>query len=162
MILQLYGPVIFGAIAQLGERLTGSQEVVGSIPTSSTKDKKGLTHFELTLLSFTKNSPNRYFIYEFLKCNAWLFSPRLNQAHHTNQFFSSLKSVTTLSYSACLHLRSRLKIAEYRNILSNLTRNSCTWSQIFPVCFTCAQFNKRRQIRDGWYEITNMLSKRYW
>jgi hypothetical protein len=27
----------FGAIAQLGERLTGSQEVVGSIPSSSTK-----------------------------------------------------------------------------------------------------------------------------
>ena len=26
-----------GAIAQLGERLTGSQEVVGSIPSSSTK-----------------------------------------------------------------------------------------------------------------------------
>ena len=28
---------VVGAIAQLGERLTGSQEVVGSIPTSSTK-----------------------------------------------------------------------------------------------------------------------------
>jgi hypothetical protein len=31
-----------GAVAQLGERLTGSQEVVGSIPSSSTKfHKKG-------------------------------------------------------------------------------------------------------------------------
>jgi hypothetical protein len=29
-----------GAIAQLGERLTGSQEVVGSIPTSSTNHKE--------------------------------------------------------------------------------------------------------------------------
>ena len=30
----------FGAIAQLGERLTGSQEVVGSIPIGSTNNKK--------------------------------------------------------------------------------------------------------------------------
>ncbi len=31
-----------GAIAQLGERLTGSQEVSGSIPLSSTIDSKGV------------------------------------------------------------------------------------------------------------------------
>ena len=31
-----------GVIAQLGERLNGIQEVVGSIPTSSTNIKKGL------------------------------------------------------------------------------------------------------------------------
>ena len=34
-----------GAIAQLGERLTGSQEVVGSIPSSSTKSKGALQCF---------------------------------------------------------------------------------------------------------------------
>ena len=32
----------FGAVAQLGERMTGSHEVVGSIPISSTKKIKGL------------------------------------------------------------------------------------------------------------------------
>ena len=32
-----------GAVAQLGERLNGIQEVVGSIPSSSTKDNTGLT-----------------------------------------------------------------------------------------------------------------------
>ncbi len=32
----------FGAVAQLGERMTGSHEVVGSIPISSTKNIKGL------------------------------------------------------------------------------------------------------------------------
>ena len=31
-----------GAIAQLGERLTGSQEVVGSIPSSSIEKAKAL------------------------------------------------------------------------------------------------------------------------
>jgi hypothetical protein len=46
----LTGPVRFstkffhasGAVAQLGERLNGIQEVVGSIPSSSTKNFKGL------------------------------------------------------------------------------------------------------------------------
>ena len=38
-----------GVIAQLGERLTGSQEVVGSIPTSSTNYIKGLSLNGLTL-----------------------------------------------------------------------------------------------------------------
>ena len=33
---------LLGAIAQLGERLHGMQEVVGSIPTSSTRLLKGL------------------------------------------------------------------------------------------------------------------------
>ena len=33
----------FGAIAQLGERLNGIQEVVGSIPSGSTKKDKGLS-----------------------------------------------------------------------------------------------------------------------
>ena len=32
----------FGAVAQLGERMTGSHEVDGSIPFSSTNDYKGL------------------------------------------------------------------------------------------------------------------------
>ena len=31
-----------GAVAQLGERMTGSHEVVGSIPSSSTRNYKGL------------------------------------------------------------------------------------------------------------------------
>ena len=39
---------IHGVVAQLGERLNGIQEVVGSIPTSSTKQKKGLTKQRLT------------------------------------------------------------------------------------------------------------------
>ena len=34
-----------GAIAQMGERLTGSQEVVGSIPSSSTNKIKDLANF---------------------------------------------------------------------------------------------------------------------
>jgi hypothetical protein len=34
----------FGAVAQLGERMTGSHEVVGSIPISSTKKIKGLSN----------------------------------------------------------------------------------------------------------------------
>ena len=34
----------FGAVAQLGERMTGSHEVRGSIPLSSTFKIKGLTH----------------------------------------------------------------------------------------------------------------------
>jgi hypothetical protein len=33
---------LLGAIAQLGERLHGMQEVVGSIPTSSTRLTEGL------------------------------------------------------------------------------------------------------------------------
>ena len=33
----------YGAVAQLGERLNGIQEVVGSIPSSSTRKSKGLT-----------------------------------------------------------------------------------------------------------------------
>ena len=36
-----YSKLIFGAIAQLGERLTGSQEVVGSIPIGSTRKDAG-------------------------------------------------------------------------------------------------------------------------
>jgi len=36
-----------GVVAQLGERLNGIQEVVGSIPTSSTKNIKGLTIIRL-------------------------------------------------------------------------------------------------------------------
>ena len=36
---------IFGAVAQLGERLTGSQEVDGSIPFSSTKIIKELANW---------------------------------------------------------------------------------------------------------------------
>ena len=40
---------IRGVVAQLGERLNGIQEVVGSIPTSSTKQKKGLTKQRLAL-----------------------------------------------------------------------------------------------------------------
>ena len=123
MILQLYGPVIFGAIAQLGERLTGSQEVVGSIPTSSTKDIKGLTHFELTLLSFTKNSPSGYFIYGFLKCNAWWFRLIIPA-----KLFATPKSVITPSYSDCLQLKSRLKIeVKFSLFVShgyNLTRDN--------------------------------------
>ena len=35
----------FGAIAQLGERLNGIQEVVGSIPSGSTNKIKGLAGF---------------------------------------------------------------------------------------------------------------------
>ena len=35
-------PPAFGAIAQLGERLNGIQEVVGSIPIGSTNKTKGL------------------------------------------------------------------------------------------------------------------------
>ena len=31
----------YGGVAQLGERLTGSQEVMGSIPTVSTKESAG-------------------------------------------------------------------------------------------------------------------------
>ena len=34
----------FGAVAQLGERMTGSHEVVGSIPISSTSKIKGLSN----------------------------------------------------------------------------------------------------------------------
>ncbi len=48
----VFSVAIYGAIAQLGERLTGSQEVVGSIPSSSTNKIKGLTHFGLTLFFF--------------------------------------------------------------------------------------------------------------
>ena len=33
----IYNQIFFGAIAQLGERLRGTQEVGGSIPPSSTK-----------------------------------------------------------------------------------------------------------------------------
>jgi hypothetical protein len=33
----------FGAIAQLGERLNGIQEVTGSIPVSSTRNTSGVT-----------------------------------------------------------------------------------------------------------------------
>ncbi len=45
-LLTYYDP--HGAIAQLGERLTGSQEVVGSIPSSSTNDIKHLTYTKLS------------------------------------------------------------------------------------------------------------------
>ena len=38
----VFSVAIYGAIAQLGERLTGSQEVVGSIPSSSTNRKRHL------------------------------------------------------------------------------------------------------------------------
>ena len=34
----------FGAVAQMGERMTGSHEVRGSIPLSSTKDLKRLVY----------------------------------------------------------------------------------------------------------------------
>ncbi len=38
-----YGRIpVFGGIAQLGERLTGSQEVMGSSPTISTKSLKAV------------------------------------------------------------------------------------------------------------------------
>jgi hypothetical protein len=37
-----------GAVAQLGERLNGIQEVVGSIPISSTKKIKRLANYWLT------------------------------------------------------------------------------------------------------------------
>ena len=40
-----YKPPSFGAIAQLGERLNGIQEVGGSRPPSSTKNYKHLRHF---------------------------------------------------------------------------------------------------------------------
>ncbi len=36
----------FGAVAQMGERMTGSHEVRGSIPLSSTKEIKGLQKYE--------------------------------------------------------------------------------------------------------------------
>ena len=39
--------IIIGAVAQLGERMTGSHEVWGSIPHSSTKYIKDLKHFAL-------------------------------------------------------------------------------------------------------------------
>ena len=47
---------LIGAIAQLGERLTGSQEVVGSIPTSSTNKYKGLRCHDATLFLFGATS----------------------------------------------------------------------------------------------------------
>ena len=42
------GEEVFGAIAQLGERLNGIQEVGGSIPPGSTKFFKGLAGIRLT------------------------------------------------------------------------------------------------------------------
>jgi hypothetical protein len=45
--------IVFGAVAQLGERLNGIQEADGSIPFSSTKHNKGLGVLKrLTPLSF--------------------------------------------------------------------------------------------------------------
>ena len=41
IIAHLLFVLCFGAVAQLGERLNGIQEVVGSIPISSTKKTKG-------------------------------------------------------------------------------------------------------------------------
>lgn len=43
------GGGIPGGVAQLGERLTGSQEVMGSIPTVSTMGKKACFHQETSL-----------------------------------------------------------------------------------------------------------------
>ena len=37
----------FGGVAQLGERLTGSQEVMGSIPTVSTKERPEIARFQV-------------------------------------------------------------------------------------------------------------------
>ena len=48
MMFPVFNNALKGVIAQLGERLTGSQEVVGSIPTSSTKKYKGLSRNDLT------------------------------------------------------------------------------------------------------------------
>jgi hypothetical protein len=46
-----------GAIAQLGERIVRNDEVVGSIPTSSTK-KSHWNHFQIQLMdSFAKKLP---------------------------------------------------------------------------------------------------------
>jgi hypothetical protein len=42
VFITCYLDKIHGAVAQLGERMTGSHEVDGSIPFSSTKDFKGL------------------------------------------------------------------------------------------------------------------------
>ena len=49
------GKVLFftGAVAQLGERMTGSHEVDGSIPFSSTKKIKGLAQIGLTLFHYS-------------------------------------------------------------------------------------------------------------
>ncbi len=50
----LYLSRFFGAVAQLGERMTGSHEVVGSIPISSTKKAPSLTglfYFKLETFS---------------------------------------------------------------------------------------------------------------
>ena len=42
-MLRLYGNILtLGGVAQLGERLNGIQEVMGSIPTISTKNKSCL------------------------------------------------------------------------------------------------------------------------
>lgn len=40
VLIAIYSGDLFGGIAQLGERLHGMQEVIGSIPFTSTKDSK--------------------------------------------------------------------------------------------------------------------------
>ena len=45
LIFANYLSQLRGAVAQLGERLNGIQEVVGSIPSSSTNDSNGLEGF---------------------------------------------------------------------------------------------------------------------
>ena len=47
-----YSPTFFGAIAQLGERNTGSVEVSGSIPLSSTKLEKPRTECQCEVFLF--------------------------------------------------------------------------------------------------------------
>ena len=45
-------PISLGGLAQLGERLTGSQKVVGSIPISSTTFFFKITHIHWVFITF--------------------------------------------------------------------------------------------------------------
>ena len=48
-VLLLFSDESIGAVAQMGERMTGSHEVRGSIPLSSTKEIKGSEEYVSTL-----------------------------------------------------------------------------------------------------------------
>ena len=55
-------PEMQGAIAQLGERLNGIQEVSGSIPLSSTKNIKGLQIISVTPFYVQQTTCKHFFI----------------------------------------------------------------------------------------------------
>ncbi len=49
----LRNSVVFGGVAQLGERLNGIQEVIGSIPTVSTNEKRTASAVLFSLVETT-------------------------------------------------------------------------------------------------------------